>query len=253
MGSPPMAQTPTGATDMSRNMHPPSGTQGPNDFVSGRPSLPPVVTAQQQRAAAQQHAMLSPSQGPPTANHYHPPQVAPSYNTNVPSSGQMYNAANPQAPVLPPFSSLPSGAAQGNNRHNVQHRESVMSSTSGSKRTAPSSNVTSTHSSDIDDEHDGELPASGLVAPWEVLRNLANVAIQREARVCCPATSLRVTDLHFRNRRTVIVASPIAERGPLHLTGRHDPQNVERFDTKYVAEYTRMVSSSASVANARHI
>jgi hypothetical protein len=51
------------------------------------------------------------------------------------------------------------------------------------KRQAPSSsNVTSANSSDIDDDESGELPASGLVAPWEVLRGLADVASQRAAK-----------------------------------------------------------------------
>jgi hypothetical protein len=53
----------------------------------------------------------------------------------------------------------------------------------GSKRTAPSSsNATSADSTDIEDDN-GELPASGLVAPWEVLRGLADVAIERAAKV----------------------------------------------------------------------
>ena len=54
----------------------------------------------------------------------------------------------------------------------------------GTKRHATSSsNVTSANSSDLDDEENGELPASGLVAPWEVLRGLADVAIERAAKV----------------------------------------------------------------------
>lgn len=155
MGSPPMAQTPT-----------------------GRPALPPVVIAHQQRSGGQQHPMSPPVQGPQNANagQYHHPHVSPPYNANVPPS---YNA-NQHAPVLPPFSSLPSGATQ-EGAHHQSHRDT----NSGSKRTAPSSsnpsNVTSEHS-DFDDDHEGELPAHGLVAPWEVLRNLANVAIQREQR-----------------------------------------------------------------------
>ena len=35
----------------------------------------------------------------------------------------------------------------------------------------------------VPEEDDGELPASGLVAPWEVLRGLADVAIERAAQV----------------------------------------------------------------------
>jgi hypothetical protein len=54
----------------------------------------------------------------------------------------------------------------------------------GVKRPAPpSSNVTSADSSDLEDDENGELPASGLVAPWEVLRGLADVAIERAAKV----------------------------------------------------------------------
>lgn len=48
---------------------------------------------------------------------------------------------------------------------------------------APSSTVTSADSSDLDDEDNGELPAQGLVAPWEVLRGLADVAIEHAAKV----------------------------------------------------------------------
>ena len=54
---------------------------------------------------------------------------------------------------------------------------------SGSKRHGPSSNVTSADSSDLDDEENGELPAQGLLAPWEVLRGLADVATERAAKV----------------------------------------------------------------------
>jgi hypothetical protein len=45
------------------------------------------------------------------------------------------------------------------------------------------SNVPSADSSDVDEEDNGELPASGLVAPWEVLRGLADVAIERAKKV----------------------------------------------------------------------
>ena len=38
-------------------------------------------------------------------------------------------------------------------------------------------------SSDQEEEAGDELPASGLVAPWEVLRGLADVAIERAAIV----------------------------------------------------------------------
>jgi hypothetical protein len=43
--------------------------------------------------------------------------------------------------------------------------------------------VTSADSSDLEDEDNGELPAQGLVAPWEVLRGLADVVSERAAKV----------------------------------------------------------------------
>lgn len=67
-------------------------------------------------------------------------------------------------------------------RHNAMQRSGVNEGVSGAKRAPPSSNVTSADSSDVEDEN-GELPASGLVAPWEVLRGLADVAIERAAKV----------------------------------------------------------------------
>ena len=67
---------------------------------------------------------------------------------------------------------------------NTQARTMMRNPTPGSKRQAPSSsNVTSADSSDLDEEDNGELPASGLVAPWEVLRGLADAAIERAAKV----------------------------------------------------------------------
>lgn len=54
---------------------------------------------------------------------------------------------------------------------------------SGVKRPLSSSLLTSGESSDFDEEDNGELPAQGLVAPWEVLRGLADVASRRAAKV----------------------------------------------------------------------
>ncbi|KAL4241807.1 Protease transcriptional activator prtT [Abortiporus biennis] len=80
--------------------------------------------------------------------------------------------------TLPPFSSIESMGPPRSQPTNV----SSMRYQAGSKRAAPpSSNVTSADSTDAE-EDDGELPASGLVAPWEVLRGLADVAIERAAQ-----------------------------------------------------------------------
>jgi hypothetical protein len=185
MGSPPLSAPPV---DMAHNMQ---GIHPTDNFSPGRPPLSPVVTgpsSQQHRGSISHPNMMSPVQGPATTTQYHPPQLPPSYNNNFSSSTPMYSpGGNSQGPILPPFSSLQPGTTHQSNMSSVRynsHRDSTLSSASGSKRTAPpSSNVTSVNSSDNEDDDNGELPASGLVAPWEVLRNLANVAIQREAKV----------------------------------------------------------------------
>jgi hypothetical protein len=189
MGSPPLSAPPTASSmDMSHNMQ----QHSVNNFGSGRPPLTPVVTgtsSQQHRGSISHSNMMSPTQAPATTQ-YHPPQLPPSYN-NFSSPTQMYSSGgNSQGPVLPPFSSLQQGNTHQSNMSSVRynsHGDSALSSSaSGSKRTAPpSSNVTSVNSSDNEEDDNGGLPASGLVAPWEVLRNLANVAIQREAKVYC--------------------------------------------------------------------
>lgn len=95
--------------------------------------------------------------------------------------------------TLPPFSSLETmGPPRGQHtnvssvRYNAgdQTRPSANGpeSASSSKRGLPASNAASADTSDAEDDN-SELPASGLVAPWEVLRGLADVAIERAAKV----------------------------------------------------------------------
>jgi hypothetical protein len=132
---------------------------------------------------------------------FHPSQPSPPYAT-YPAVAQAYHTGNSQGPVLPPFSSIQTmggtGMQQGSissiryhpTDNGISQRQQYpkhhnTSSASSSKRHAPvSSNVTSANSSDLEDDDDGELPASGLVAPWEVLRGLADVAIERAAKAC---------------------------------------------------------------------
>lgn len=59
----------------------------------------------------------------------------------------------------------------------------------GTKRSAGTSKVTSPHSSDLEDEDGGDLPARGLVAPLHVLQGLADVALEH-ARVRQPSSLL---------------------------------------------------------------
>ncbi|KAH9944211.1 uncharacterized protein BXZ73DRAFT_39269 [Epithele typhae] len=105
-------------------------------------------------------------------------------------NGQSHAGAH--GPSLPPFSSIESmGPPRGqptnvsSMRYNTADgggRPRPQDPPTGSKRAAPpSSTVTSAESSDAEEEG-GELPASGLVAPWEVLRGLADVAIERAAK-----------------------------------------------------------------------
>ncbi|PIL31746.1 transcription factor [Ganoderma sinense ZZ0214-1] len=109
----------------------------------------------------------------------------------------MYNGApghphpGVHGPSLPPFSSIDSMGpprSQPTNVSSMRYNASdararpAEGTSAGSKRAAPpSSTVTSADSSEAEDDG-GELPASGLVAPWEVLRGLADVAIERAAK-----------------------------------------------------------------------
>lgn len=113
---------------------------------------------------------------------------APSAHYTQQSSGP----SGSHGTTLPPFSSIESMGpprTQPSNVSSVRYHlpesgrsRSGPEPTSGSKRAFPSSTATSADSTDAE-EDDGELPASGLVAPWEVLRGLADVAIERAALV----------------------------------------------------------------------
>lgn len=107
--------------------------------------------------------------------------------------GQGQGLVGAHGTTLPPFSSLESMGPPRSQPSNVssmrfqqaEHRQRLNGpeTATGSKRSFPtSSTVTSADSTDVE-EDDGELPAPGLVAPWEVLRGLADVAIERAAQV----------------------------------------------------------------------
>ena len=164
---------------------PPSAT---SSFTSGSNLSQP----RPQRSATYPNPSVAPS-GQPQED-AHPSQLPPMYGNFTPG-GPNYNTPTP-GPVLPPFSSIqtmgPPVSQQGNissvryQSSEPGYRGSSSKYPSGSKRQAPSSsNVTSADSSDLEDDDGGELPASGLLAPWEVLRGLADVAIERAAKVCC--------------------------------------------------------------------
>jgi hypothetical protein len=162
-----------------------------NVYANG--SLPTIINPPPQRQSRgpvpgptyRNSVMAAPGQG----NDLHPMSVS-SYN-NYPGNVQQYNSG-PQGPVLPPFSSIENMAPPGSqaNMSAVRYlpgdngqmqrqlsRHHNMTGAPGPKRNAHrSSNVNSADSSDAEDDNNGELPASGLVAPWEVLRGLADVA-----------------------------------------------------------------------------
>lgn len=133
----------------------------------------------------------------PSSSHSLPPddphssQLSPMYGSYP--GGHNYNtpSQHSQGPTLPPFSSISimGPPSQQSNVSSVRYQSSDPNYPrssgkyqSGSKRQA-SSNVTSADSSDVEDDDNGELPSHGLVAPWEVLRGLADVAIDRASKV----------------------------------------------------------------------
>jgi hypothetical protein len=172
---------------------------------------------------------------------YQGSSISHSYATNT----QNYGHASAQSHILPPFSSITTmgpPSQQGNIsslRYQAVDNSRPLSRNVqlGSKRQAPSSsNVTSADSSDLDEEDNGELPASGLVAPWEVLRGLADVAIERAAKVdsyyyvfygiCC---------LTIKIRKTATEVNHIVAHGHPLLIDNHDLLNAGKSATSFLA------------------
>ncbi|KAJ3734654.1 hypothetical protein DFJ43DRAFT_1060921 [Lentinula guzmanii] len=150
-----------------------------NQPSSSRPSRPPIATY------PSQNSQTSPVDYHQSGSQY-PHQYPPNGNFQQ-QQPQQQQPPTPQqgGPVLPPFSSLQTLHPQSSVRFQGPSEEQIRvgRQPSSNKRQAPgSSNVTSANSSDIDDDESGELPASGLVAPWEVLRGLADVATERAAK-----------------------------------------------------------------------
>jgi len=175
VASPPVSATTNGSRTTDPNIH-----RGPPTPTAYHPSIPPIHNPQ---SRDQHHPQ-------PAVGDFHPPH---SSYTN-PASGQPFSLTPSSGAVLPPFSSIGAigaGTAQGpstarylNDSQRAYSSRNQASASAAAKRTLrPSSVVTSPDSSDVDDEDNGELPASGLVAPWEVLRGLADVAIERAAKV----------------------------------------------------------------------
>jgi hypothetical protein len=163
---------------------------------------------QQQNSSFQQSSPAATPGHRSTPGEMYPQQAGPSHApySQPGQPGQNY-AVGHSVPVLPPFSSLEttgSSRAQVNNVSSVRYHSVDTSnqtrhqhfrpgeSSSGLKRAVSASNAPSAESSDIEEEDNGELPASGLVAPWEVLRGLADVAVQRASKVPNPLYQLSI-------------------------------------------------------------
>lgn len=230
IGSPPLSAPPNGAHIADPNLH-----RGPSTPTAYHPSIPPILTAPSRdaRPSVAPHAQ-------PNVSDFH----SPSYPN--PAGGQPFSFTPSSGAVLPPFSSISAigvGPVQGPSAlpyldsSQRSHRNYHVSAPPGSKRTLPpSSDVTSADSSEIDDDDSGELPASGLVAPWEVLRGLADVAIERAAKVSADIPlnlSLEQPDDVSLRRVAKPAANPRAEPERLPLSDRVDLPKGGRFVTKF--------------------
>lgn len=160
--------------DTAHGMPPP-----PAPFAPGHTALAPIMGGQR----ANDGVFRSPSQPAGTQALQHAMQ----------QPGGPYAQAFPgqqPPPTLPPISSLQGmggvrfqehGHAQQQQQQQPHaHAPGVSSSL---KRPMSISAVTSADSSDVGEDDETELPREGMVAPWEVLRGLADVAIERAKKV----------------------------------------------------------------------
>ena len=122
----------------------------------------------------------------PITPQYH---MSPGVHPTLPPLSSM-GQADPPRPPSDNLSSVRHQHTDGGHPRHFDKQPGVLSGSIAGKRPFPISTETSADSSD-EEEDSGELPASGLVAPWEVLRGLADVAIQRAAKVSqCERLSL---------------------------------------------------------------
>lgn len=177
----PSISTPT-ATSQSHDVQPsPPNPSHTYPHIAVTPlTRPQRLNSQYPNPPLSQNNQISPS------TEYQPPSTH-----FLPSAGAGPGFQNHQGPMLPPFSSIQTMSGSQSNMSSLRldngnrhfRPPSIPPHTqSTSKKRVPSSNVTSADSSGA--EEDDGLPASGLVAPWEVLRGLADVAIERAAKAC---------------------------------------------------------------------
>lgn len=191
--SSPSLSTPTASHPHITEIHP-SPPGGSNAFAMshGQVTAPSRELRTTIPIIAYQGSSMPPAGQASQSGEFHASPLTPSYPNYAPNTQAYSHGTAAQSHALPPFSSISTMGppAQQGNISSLRYQTADNSRSlprnisSGSKRQAPSSsNVTSADSSDLDEEDNGELPASGLVAPWEVLRGLADVAIERAAKV----------------------------------------------------------------------
>lgn len=176
--------TPTTAHQQISEIH-----QSPQVTTGGFPSTHGQMSntsARQHRASiTYQGSTFQPNQVSPAAEAQS--NTFPQTHSNVHGYNQSQSSRLPQGHVLPPFSSIQAMGASNVSSMRYQaasvQGQRPTTKLSGVKRPLPSSLLASGESSDFDEEDNGELPAQGLVAPWEVLRGLADVASRRAAKV----------------------------------------------------------------------
>lgn len=215
-GSPSLS-TPTSATpimvDAAHVLH--SGGSHASDasgssFTAGQNVLPPMISPSQSRQTSRPSTSgpyrsppIGPGVGPRPPSDMHPPQLPPPNGSYSNHSSLLY-PPGPHGPTLPPISSFPEIGRQAPSnvssmryhsgdgsltspRQHATRPPSTLHTSPGhrspKRKAAGSSNVTSSNTSDLEDDDNGELPSKGLVAPWEVLRGLADVAAERAALV----------------------------------------------------------------------
>ncbi|KAK2461628.1 hypothetical protein APHAL10511_006091 [Amanita phalloides] len=199
LSSPSMSTpTPTTAHQHINDVHQ-SPQVASGGFTGGHGHMANTSARQHRGSVTYQGSGFQPSQVSPAGEAQasaFPPTLPNAHGYN-----QSQSSRATQGHVLPPFSSIQAMGASGqpsnvsSMRYQATTGQRQTTKVSGVKRPLSSSLLTSGESSDYEEEENGELPAQGLVAPWEVLRGLADVASRRAAK-----ENGDVTDSHSRTR-----------------------------------------------------
>lgn len=190
--------TPTTATPIMVDSGNPSSDSG---GFQNQGALPPMIASAHSKTPGNRPTLGMPYRSPQGAGQVgqrHEGPHLPPPNGQY-SQNPMYQNPN-QGTTLPPISSFPDINSRQVAQSNVssiryqsgdvvpgsprQHASKAAGYRSPKRKAiTSSSNATSSNNTEDEDEDNGELPSRGLLAPWEVLRGLAEVAAERSARV----------------------------------------------------------------------